>query len=201
MLTKIKILCIGDSHTAGYPFFDPMYGGNPESSYEYWVNLHLTNTFSSSTFILENHGICGQGSSEVYNRLKKLLTTNKYDIIIYWAGANDIAIGYSIQSIWKNLWKAYKLAKEKTLTFILVTIPPMDWYEIDPIIVELNEKILSNSKNNYHCADVYPALEEKGKLKKVYNVGDGVHLSVEGYRLVGKVISDTLSEYLKSRIF
>lgn len=193
MSTKIKILCIGNSHTAGYPFFDPMYGGNPESSYEYWLNLHLTKTFSSSSFILENQGICGQGSSEVYNRLKTLLTTKEYEIIIYWAGANDIAIGYSIQSIWQNLWKAYKLAKEEISAFVLVTIPPMDWYEINPIIVELNEKILSNSRNVYFCANIYPALEENGKLKKVYDVGDGVHLSVEGYRIAGKVIFNTLS--------
>jgi lysophospholipase L1-like esterase len=136
-----------------------------------------------------------------YNRLKTLLTSKEYDIIIYWAGANDIAIGYSIQSIWQNLWKAYKLAKKKTLVFVLVTIPPMDWYEIYPIIVELNEKILSYSRNTYFCANVYPALEENGRLKKVYDVGDGVHLSIEGYRLVGKVLFDTLSDYLKNRVF
>ena len=36
-----KILCIGDSHTAGFPGFDPMMGGNPESSYQFWLKKGL----------------------------------------------------------------------------------------------------------------------------------------------------------------
>jgi lysophospholipase L1-like esterase len=196
---KIKILCIGNSHTAGYPFFDPIYGGNPESSYEYWLNLHLTETYPNSTFILENQGICGQGSSEVFTRLKTLLNTYNYEIIIYWAGANDIAIGYSIESIWQNLWNAYRFVEEKKAGFILVTIPPMDWYEIDKIIVKLNEMIISNSKDTYICVNVYPELEDNFRLKKDYDVGDGVHLSVEGYQKVGKVIFSAISRYLTSK--
>ncbi|MFX0050745.1 MAG: SGNH/GDSL hydrolase family protein [Candidatus Hodarchaeota archaeon] len=199
MSNKIRILCIGNSHTAGYPFFDPVYGGNVESSYEYWLNLHLTKTYPNSSFALENQGICGQGSSEVFIRLKTLLTIKEYEIIVYWAGANDIAIGYSIESIWQNLWNAYRFAKEKKTGFILVTIPPMDWHEIDRIIIKLNEMIISNSNDTYFCANVYPELEDKRRLKSDYDVGDGVHLSVDGYQLVGKVIFNAISRYLDSK--
>ncbi|MFX0172784.1 MAG: SGNH/GDSL hydrolase family protein [Candidatus Hodarchaeota archaeon] len=199
MSKTIKLLCIGNSHTAGYPFFDPMYGGNPESSYEYWLNLRLTKTYPNLAFTLENQGICGQESSEVFTRLKTLFNTKEYEIVIYWAGANDIAIGYSIESIWQNLWKAYRLVEDKKAGFILVTIPPMDWYEIDQIILKLNEMIISNSKDTYICANVYPELEDNSRLKKDYDIGDGVHLSVDGYQMVGKVIFNAISRYLTSK--
>ena len=33
----IKALCLGDSHTAGFPEHDPMFGGNVKSSYQFWL--------------------------------------------------------------------------------------------------------------------------------------------------------------------
>ena len=37
----IKALCIGDSHTAGFPEHDPMFGGNVQSSYPFWLTKKL----------------------------------------------------------------------------------------------------------------------------------------------------------------
>ncbi|MFW9902899.1 MAG: SGNH/GDSL hydrolase family protein [Candidatus Thorarchaeota archaeon] len=190
-MNKINILCIGDSHTAGFPLFDPLFGGNPKSSYEYWFNNHLSKQFSEITFVIHNKGSCGQVSREVLRRLNNALETFSYDLIILWAGANDIAIGYSVERIWENLWQAYKISVEKSKAFMLVTIPPMNWPGIDTKIGQLNEEIRINSNSDtYMYADAYAALvlENEDVLNPIYDAGDGVHLSIDGYEQIGKVI-------------
>ena len=188
MQKKIRILCIGDSHTAGFPSFDPLYGGNIKSSYEYWLDLLLKQKYKTIKFIIENKGQCGETSFEVYRRFKALLSKNMYNLSIFWAGANDIALGYSTAEIWANLLKASKIAQNKDIKFIIINIPPMNWPSLNLIIKDLNERISSYKKNVYLCANVHNVLEEKGKLKADYDAGDGVHLSQKGYQEVGKAI-------------
>jgi len=188
---KINILCIGNSHTAGFPLFDPLYGGDPKSSYEYWLNLHLSDHFSDIEFDIHNEGRCGQVSMEILRRLNNILSNFNYDLVIFWAGANDIALGYTMSRIWENLWQAYQLSVKKSNAFMLVTIPPMNWPGINANIVQLNEKIRNNSNiDTYKYADAYSALvlEKKCLLNPNYDAGDGVHLSIDGYEQVGQEI-------------
>lgn len=199
MAKKIKILCIGNSHTAGFPLFDPIFGGDSQSSYEHWFNLLLSSHFSNIPFVIDNKGICGQVSSEVYQRLKAILTNKKYDLVIFWGGANDLAIGYSVDTIWKNLWRAYEIAKQKSTSLLLVTIPPMNWPGIDSKIIQLNEKIKSNkSFTSYMVADTYQVLVKQRTLNPLYDAGDGVHLSIDGYEQVGKEIFNQVSPFLEN---
>ena len=199
MVKKIKILCIGNSHTAGFPLYDPSYGGDPQSSYEHWFNLLITRRFSNNSFIIDNKGICGEVSGQVYRRLKSNLTKFRYDLVIFWGGANDIALGYSANAIWNNLWRAYEFALKKSMAFMLVTVPPMNWPGINRIIIQLNERIRSNSNvETYMFADTYKVLEKQGLLNPLYDAGDGCHLSIDGYEQVGKEIFNKVSPYLEN---
>jgi len=188
---KINLLCIGNSHTAGFPLFDPLYGGDPKSSYEYWLKLHLSDHFSDIEFDIHNEGRCGQVSREILRRLNNTLSSFNYDLVIFWAGANDVALGYTVNRIWENLWQAYEFSVKKSKAFMLVTIPPMNWPGINANIVQLNEEIRNHSNiNTYKYADVYSALvlEKEGSLNPNFDAGDGVHLSIDGYEQVGQEI-------------
>ncbi|UCG04333.1 MAG: hypothetical protein JSW11_10170 [Candidatus Heimdallarchaeota archaeon] len=190
-MEKIRVLCIGNSHTAGFPLFDPLYGGDSQSSYEYWLNILLSNHFSDISFEIHNEGICGQVSSEVVRRLNFTLSKFSYDLVILWAGANDIAIGYPVNRIWKNLRQGYKYSKKKSRGTMLVTIPPMNWPGINTKILKLNEKIRNNSNSDsYLYADAYTALvlEKEDILNPIFDAGDGVHLSIDGYEHISKEI-------------
>lgn len=190
---RMKILCIGNSHTAGFPLYDPLYGGNPKSSYEYWFNILLTRHFSNVSFEINNRGICGQVSSQVRQRLESILSKSHFDIVILWAGANDIAIGYTVNRIWKTLRKAYEFVQETTKV-VLVTIPPMNWPAISHVVTELNSKIRKQTNSrSYLVADAFSVLETNGMLDPSYDSGDGVHLSIDGYEKVGKEIFDAVS--------
>lgn len=195
---KYEILCIGDSHTAGFPYFDPSSGGNTESSYEYWLNRLLEKKYSNLSFSLTNEGICGQITSEINKRLKKELTRKKNYFVIYWGGANDIAVGYTVDDIWENIKNAYLHTVEYKIKFMVVTIPPMNWPGFDKKVIAINGKIREFSKNSSNCiiADVYLKLETNGNLDSKFDVGDGVHLSIEGYKQVGKTIFQSLSDII-----
>jgi len=195
---KWKILCIGNSHTAGFPHFDPSYGGNPESSYEYWLNQLLIEELPNLNFILYNEGICGQTTREINPRLKIALKHLKYNLVIYWGGANDIALGYSPSKIWENIWNAFEAIKENSTPCMLVTIPPMNWPGIDIQVLSINRKIKKApiQPDTYIIADIYEVLEKQSNLNPLYDAGDGVHLSVEGYKCVGETIFRSLAKYI-----
>ncbi len=193
---KYDILCIGDSHTAGFPYFDPSSGGNTESSYEYWLNRLLEKKYSDFTFSLSNEGICGQITFEINKRLKKELTRKENYLVIYWGGANDIAVGYKIDDIWENIKNAYLHTMKYKTKFMVVTIPPMNWPGFNKKVLAINSKIREFSQNSskFIIADVYLRLETNGNLDSKFDVGDGVHLSIEGYKQVGKTIFRSISK-------
>ena len=77
-----EILCIGDSHTAGFPGFDPMIGGNSESSYQFWLKKGLIETRSNINYNIINEGICGDTSHGIVLRLLYALQTMQYELVI-----------------------------------------------------------------------------------------------------------------------
>ncbi len=200
MFKLVRILCIGDSYTAGYPYYDPNYGGNPENSYQYWLKYHLTNFYPSKKFLIENKGICGEFSGNALNRFKSLLKSNKYNIVIFWTGANDIVMGYNAQNVWRNLEKIGMISNEYyNFKLVLITIPPiLDSISINDSIRDLNEKIIKNSNNNYIYIDAYNLLESNGILKQEFDAGDGVHLSIEGYKVIGWAIFSKINSLIEN---
>ena len=77
---------------------------------------------------------------------------------------------------------------------MVVTIPPMNWQGFDKQVTAINGKIrnFNNNSTKFFIADVYLRLETKGNLDPKFDVGDGVHLSIEGYKQVGKTIFRSL---------
>jgi len=191
---NISILCIGNSHTAGFPFYDPSYGGDPKSSYEYWLEKELKKKFQRFSFDIDNQGICGEMTTDIFRRLTSINNLERYNFILYWGGANDLGLGRSIEKIWDKLLMASQFCSSYRLKFFLLTIPPMNIPGMNDQIEELNQLILTESQSE--VIDIHTALVYKKQLNKDYGIGDGVHLSISGYKEVGKTISRILSRYL-----
>lgn len=191
---NISILCIGNSHTAGFPLYDPSYGGNPKSSYEYWLEKELKENFTKLNFDIENQGICGEMATDIFRRLTAIDVLEKYTFILYWGGANDLGIGRPIERILQSLLQASQFCSTYLLKFLFLTIPPMNIPGMNEPIVDLNRLIFNESQSK--VIDIHKALVHKSKLNEDYGIGDGVHLSITGYREVGKTVYQTLSKYL-----
>ncbi|NHJ01254.1 MAG: hypothetical protein EAX86_03885 [Candidatus Heimdallarchaeota archaeon] len=197
MITLYSILCIGDSHTAGFPLYDPLYGGNPKSSYQYWLSELLNSSYPNIRFEIDNKGICGQTTKEITLRLKGLVSNRRYHMIIYCGGANDIAMGYSVDKIWKNMEEALKTIHDLNIKFFLLTIPPMNWSDTFDQLMEINNNIMNlKMTSNYIPVDIHTALKENGYLNRSFNSGDGVHLSIQGYKQIATVIHQAILEIL-----
>ena len=100
-MEKIQILCIGDSLTAGYPEYDPMWGGDPNSQYCYWLEKELQKRVQLK-FNIKNEGVCGDTTGQIARRLEFEIKKKPPDIVLAFGGGNDIVIGYSPLRIKKN---------------------------------------------------------------------------------------------------
>jgi len=192
-----RVLCIGDSHTAGFPLFDPAYGGNPRSSYQHWLQKNCESVVPELKLILSNQGICGQTSHEIVTRLRRELdrAQAEYNMVILWAGANDIALGYDPLVIFENIKQGVCISQEFGVKVLVLTIPPMPmgWGDV---VRQVNTLLTNNSGELYYLVDTYSVLEENRNLSPHYDCGDSVHLSVKGYHVVGKLLCEVFQNFL-----
>ncbi len=193
--TEVSILCIGNSHTAGFPLYDPHFGGDPLSSYEYYLELHLQNNYPDFSFQLENQGVCGEFSTNILNRLKTIVNLKKSNFILFWGGANDIGMGKPIDRILRTLQQVRTYCEAKKVNYFLLNIPPMNILGLNKQVINLNKWIRDEFNDN--VIDVYSSLAENGMLKKEYGIGDGVHLSIDGYQQVAQTIFRQLKLVIK----
>jgi lysophospholipase L1-like esterase len=190
-MKTITILCIGDSHTAGFPDFDPFMGGDPESSYQYWLNRELRKYQPAADYLFINEGACGDTSGGIVRRLQQALKTSGYDLVIIAGGTNDLGLTNGDQ-VFYNLKQGYEACVLHNIPVIAPAIPPISFAEIVPQVIALNNAIQSYASLNQHIvfADWFTALQDdRGFLADIYNSGDGIHLSVAGYKCIGQLLA------------
>lgn len=184
------ILCIGDSHTAGFPGYDPLMGGTPESSYQFWLREGLFREQPDHEFTLINEGMCGDTSRGIVARLFRALTGLQCDAVILAGGTNDLGM-ISDGQIMKNLTEGYDACRDRGTPLIAPTIPPVNFEGYSSRIKEINRAIerYASTMSGVFRADWFGALkDEDGLLAAGYDSGDGVHLSIEGYKQIGDLM-------------
>ena len=191
MTDTIRILCIGDSHTAGFPDYDPLMGGDPKSSYQFWLKKGLMEMDPGNEYILLNEGACGDTSRGIVARLLSALGNGQYDLVILAGGTNDLGMVGENQVV-KNLVEGYEACRKRNISLIAPSIPPINFKEYIPKMINANNAIrqYTTAFRNVFFADWFGALkDEEGFLDDRYNSGDGVHLSVEGYQCIGSLMA------------
>lgn len=195
------ILCIGDSHTAGFPNHDPMLGGDCRSSYQYWLSEKIAQLSPDAGFNFINRGVCGDTSGGIVSRLFNFLEKQSVGLIILQGGTNDLGM-YSAQEIFENLKKGYLACCDRGIPVVAVTIPPLNFIECEAAVLSANSAIRSHTgvNGNVFVADWFEVLcSEKNRLKTEYDSGDGVHLSVAGYRKAGYATAQPVLDALSER--
>lgn len=198
-MKKVKILCIGDSHTAGYPDYDPVFGGSKESTYQFWLKGELKKQLTGIDFELINYGICGDSSRGVTSRLINSLKAARPDMVILQGGTNDLNLLTDLD-IFDNLKKGYDECIIGQIPVIAVSIPPVSLQGYRTAVLGLNRRIEKySSENPMICfSDWFSALKDsQNNISSEYDCGDGVHLSAEGYKRVGKELFLAVMAILK----
>lgn len=201
MADSFTILCVGNSHTAGFPDHDPWMGGDPTSSYQFWLKQGLVKKWPETEFTLINEGVCGDTSRGIITRLFRALQRVSCNLVILAGGTNDLGM-VGEKAIIANLEKGYDLCREKKIPLIITTIPPISLHQYSTPVTLLNHAIRSYAEQytEVYIADWHRVLQdEAGFLAESCDAGDGVHLSREGYErigslmvpIVGKVVANT----------
>lgn len=159
---------------------------------------------------IHNRGISGNTTGQVLERVEKNVIAINPKKVFLWIGTNDLM---SIRRnkeihILKNIKKiADKLlaCESKPQVIILSEIPInrkatklsflIVGYRKNTVLKKINSLLESYCKeNNLPYIDIYtPLLDKNGNLAKEYTL-EGLHLSMEGYR----VITETIRKYVEN---
>ncbi len=198
--TAVTILGFGDSLTAGTPGYDPGYGGDERSQYGFWL-LESSKSEGHCCISFVNQGVPGELAQYMHGRLERLLQQNRYSAVIILGGSNDIGWGYPVQAIFKTLTNLWSLASDSGARVVACTVPPIGsvFPDIQVKQGELNSLILKAPTNikGLIVVDLFSVLADSDNLLlPTFDSGDGLHLSIQGYRQMGETIWKDISRLL-----
>ena len=190
--TAIVLLGFGDSLTAGTPGYDPGYGGDERSQYGFWL-LESSKSEGHHSVSFVNQGVPGELAHLMHGRLERLLQQERYGTVIILGGSNDIGWGYPVHAIFKTLTTLWRLASDSGARVVACTVPPIGsvFPDIQTKQRELNSLILKASKDfeGLIVIDLFSVLADSDNLLlPSFDSGDGLHLSIQGYRQMGETI-------------
>ncbi len=194
---RLVIVGLGDSTTAGTPFFkspleSPPHGqGDPEGQYAYWMMRRHPD------WKVVNCGIRGQRSDEIRARFDDTLAREHPHYLIVLAGVNDVFQDYPLDYIESNLAWMYSQAQMKGVIAVAATVLPYN--SASPVhskeIDTLNHWIKSAAeKYRIPLADLHQALADPNDPTKLNGSPDGLHPDVGGYRKMGKILTEIIEE-------
>ena len=200
MIILLSILTIGDSHTSGYPAFDPSYGGEEKSSYQYWLQLSLETYLPNEEIIIINKGIPGDTLDNIITRMNSILKNNaenQFDYVILNGGANDIlGLNREINKTFSHLEKLISTSQYFNVQKIIFSsIPATSNKNFNLELKKFSSLLVNELKRNnlYLFSDFHSLLSnENGLLKKDFNVGDGIHLTIDGYKKIGQDLAEII---------
>jgi acyl-CoA thioesterase-1 len=191
---KITIVCLGDSLTVGYqnPFLDPI-------KVEETPYTDILEEKMGSRIKIYNKGLCGELTRDMLHRFEHDVISHQPDYVIILGGSNDLGWNFPPREIYKNLVEMYKQAKAAGIKPIACTIPSiLRFDDLIPPRKKLNILIKEYCKKNHiMCIDLFSALSniKTGRLREEFS-SDGLHLSKEGYEVMGETIYKELSKHI-----
>jgi len=197
---KTLIVAIGDSTTAGTPFFrsplesPPDGQGDPQGSYAYWMMR------KRPQWQVLNYGIAGETTTQIRARLDDALKRNPRCIIIL-AGVNDIIRGAPVSAIAENLMAMYQQAEGKNVLPVAATILPFDKatpYQAKAIVA-LNQWIKKAAERmNIPIADLNAAVSDPQNPGHLDGSSDGLHPDIGGYRKMALALIEAIDPIEKT---
>lgn len=190
------IVALGDSTTAGTPFFlsplesPPSGQGDPEGQYAYWMMK------KHPDWKVINCGINGQTTDQIQARLDQAFSYHPRYLIIL-GGVNDIYQGLSLNATARNLNTMYHEAKLNGVIPIAATVLPFSraTAEQSKAINKLNAWIIKNADEiRIEVADLHAAVCDPQDCDKLNGTPDGLHPDVGGYRTMGLVLAKIIDK-------
>eukprot|EP01122_Echinamoeba_exundans_P008687 TRINITY_DN2925_c0_g1_i1.p1 TRINITY_DN2925_c0_g1~~TRINITY_DN2925_c0_g1_i1.p1 ORF type:complete len:220 (+),score=12.76 TRINITY_DN2925_c0_g1_i1:72-731(+) len=194
-----RILAMGDSLTWGY-----YNRGRNQHSYCLRLHSRLKEIFNSE-IIIENHGVSGNTTHQMLDRLPGILDAaakekNQYKLMILLGGTNDMG-EKKPDLVLENLLKLHAMAAERGIETFAMTIPRYQKEKDLPWLIENRTKINTALRDKF--SGRFVDLEEGIALEGADADGksywdDVLQFSPQGYDRMADLIYDALCEKFKS---
>jgi lysophospholipase L1-like esterase len=186
----VLVAALGDSITKGSPGYDSRRGGDERSQWEYWAAR------ANPQLELRNCGIYGQRTDEIAARLDACAAGA--DVLVVQGGINDIAQGRDVENAAENLGAMVRRGRELGVRVYLADVLPWNngWPDAEPKIRRLNAHVHALA-----AAEAVPLLpfhdtledpDRPGRIREAWT-SDGDHPSIDGYRVLGELVAQTVS--------
>ena len=182
--TKPKIICFGDSLTAGF-------GLAEKESYPYLLQQKLTG--DGYNYEVVNAGVSGETSTGGLERADWVLGQDNAKIVVLELGANDMLRGMPPAKTKENLDKIIQKAQAKGLTVLLcgMLAAPTMGAEYQRAFSTAFPDLASEHKVAY-----LPFLLENIALNKDLNQADGIHPNPAGEKIMTENVYKALKPLL-----
>ena len=197
----LTIVALGDSTTAGTPFFrspleaPPNGAGDPDGFYGFWI------TKKEPTWNVLNYGINGQRTDEIRDRLAAALEQHPQYMIVL-AGVNDIYQDQDLQEAAHNLAGMYRDIQRALCMPIAASVLPFDKATPKQAakIRQLNTWIKQTAdKFQIPFIDLNHVVADPANPDRLSASPDGLHPDIGTYRQMGLAVLKTIEEMEKTR--
>lgn len=198
--TKITIVALGDSTTAGTPGWKsplevlPSGQGDETSQYAYWLMQ------AHPDWNVLNMGVDGQRSDQIRGRFERDVIEQQPRAVVIIAGVNDVYQGRSVQHVKEQLAAMYERARRAEIPVVAGTIVPFNTAteEQNARMKEINAWIRERSSEdpNITFVDTRAAVADQKNADLLFESPDGLHPSAAGYRRMAEAIEPVLIKVL-----
>ena len=198
--TKVRIVAMGDSTTAGTPAFKspreapPKGSGDETSQYAYWLMR------AHPDWEVVNQGINAQRSDQIAARFEADVIAQKPAVVVIIAGVNDVYQGRPAQHVKDQLAAMYKRAHDAGIRVVAGTIIPYNTATADQNarMKEINDWIRSQGRADPGVVfvDTRAAVAAADNADKLASSPDGLHPDAAGYRRMADAIDPAIRRIL-----
>jgi lysophospholipase L1-like esterase len=175
-----------------------------DSIFEGW-SVARPDFFKGKPFF--NRGISGQVTAQMLLRFQEDVVNLLPNVLVLKAGINDIAENagaYDQQKTLNNIKSIVQLARANKIKVVLCSVLPANRFVWRPAltpadkVIELNAALQAYAKQeNVLYLDLYAAVVDDKKGMKAAYAKDGVHPTVEGYKVLEPLVEDAIKRVKK----
>ena len=188
----MKLVCLGDSTTAGTPYFEspieapPDGRGDETGSFPYWLRQQHPD------WVILNRGVNGERSDQIAARFDRDVLSQAPDAVVIIAGVNDVYQGRSAAHVTGQLDAMYRRALDHGVMVVAGTIVPYNTATAaqNAAMREINAWIAKRATvpGKIQFVDTRAAAAAANDPDKLSGSPDGLHPDRDGYRRMAEAI-------------
>jgi len=147
-----------------------------------------------------NRGFGGSQISDVNYYAKRIVLKYNPEVIVFYAGDNDVAAGKSAQQVFDDYKKFLDLVQDKLPATRIIYVgikPSRSRWSLWPVMNEANMAIkeyCSKDKRLFYFDSAAPLLGDDGKPRSEFFLKDNLHLNSKGYEVWTESLRPILKE-------